>query len=221
MKAIETAAAESKTQSFYDRIADVHNLALKINGYRASVAKYLRSLDLSIGPDSYVLDAGSGTGIVTLGFQDAGFRPQQTVAFDLSLNSLKIAREQFVREKKKVDAKRISAVQGNVLVLPFGDDTFDLIVTCGVLEYVSLDEGLRELSRVLKPGGRLVLIPVKPSLVGTVLEFLYKFKIHPVKNVRRISKRYFNIVGEHEFPWSEPIGWSKSIFLLEKVRAQS
>lgn len=216
MKAIETAAAESKTQSFYDRIADVHNLALKINGYRASVAKYLGSLDLQVGPDSYVLDAGSGTGIVTLGFQDAGFRPKQTIAFDLSLNSLKIARDQFVKERKKVDSKRISPVQGNVLVLPFGDDTFDLIVTCGVLEYVSLDDGLLELSRVLKPGGRLVLIPVKPSLVGSVLEFLYKFKIHPVKNVRHISQRYFNIVGEHEFPWSEPIGWSKSIFLLEK-----
>lgn len=212
----KAASRKTKTQSFYDRIADVHNLALKINGYRASVAKYLRSLDLEIGPDSYVLDAGSGTGIVTLGFQDAGFRPRQTVALDLSGISLKIARDQFRKEKKKVDAKRISAVQGNVLVLPFAEDTFDLILTCGVLEYVSLDDGLQELARVLKPGGRLVFIPVKPSLVGTVLEFLYKFKIHPVKNVRRISQRYFNIVGEHEFPMSEPIGWSKSIFLLEK-----
>jgi ubiquinone/menaquinone biosynthesis C-methylase UbiE len=218
MKA-KKAAAQIKTQSFYDRIADVHNLALKVNGYRASVAKYLRSLDLKIGPDSLVLDAGSGTGIVTLGFQNAGFRPKRTIAFDLSRKSLTIAREQFLKEKKKVDAKRISAVQGNVLDLPFAADTFDLILTCGVLEYVSLDEGLHELSRVLKPGGKLVFIPVKPSLVGTVLEFLYKFKIHPVKNVRRISQRYFNIVGEHEFPVSEPIGWSKSIFLLEKKSA--
>lgn len=216
MKAKRAAVKKNKTQSFYDRIADVHNLALKINGYRASVAKYLRSLDLNIGPESVVLDAGSGTGIVTLGFSDTGFKPKRTVAFDLSHNSLKIAREQFLKEKKKAGSKRVSAVQGNVLVLPFADDTFDLVLTCGVLEYVSLDEGLRELSRVLKPGGRLVFIPVKPSLVGSVLEFLYKFKIHPVKNVRRISKRYFNIVGEHEFPLSEPIGWSKSIFLLEK-----
>jgi len=40
--------AKTKTQSFYDRIADVHNLALKVNGYRTSVAKYLRSLDLNL-----------------------------------------------------------------------------------------------------------------------------------------------------------------------------
>ena len=36
---------KTKTQGLYDRIADVHNLAMKVNGYRASVAKYLKSLD--------------------------------------------------------------------------------------------------------------------------------------------------------------------------------
>lgn len=215
MKGKSTAARKTKTQSFYDRIAEVHNLALKVNGYRTSVAKYLRSLNLEIGPESLVLDGGSGTGIVTLGFQEAGFRPRQTVAFDLSAKSLGIARQQFKKEKT-ADHKRISAVQGNILDLPFSDDTFDLVLTCGVLEYVSLDAGLSELARVLKPGGKLVLIPVKPSLVGSVLEFLYKFKIHPVKNVRQISQQYFNIVGNHKFPVTDPIGWSKSIFLLEK-----
>ncbi|MCV4939235.1 hypothetical protein OFC17_31105, partial [Escherichia coli] len=57
---------KDKTASFYDRIAEVHNLALKLNGYRDSVARFLRSLDLEINRDSMVLDAGSGTGIVTM-----------------------------------------------------------------------------------------------------------------------------------------------------------
>ena len=207
--------AKTKTQSFYDRIAEVHNLALKVNGYRRSVAKYLRLLDLQLDNESLVLDAGSGTGIVTLGFQDAGFRPRKTIAFDLSRNSLKIAREQFGKEKK-IDATNIEAVQGNVLQLPFGDATFDLVLTCGVLEYVSLDDGLKELARVMKPGGKLVFIPVKPSFVGSVLELLYNFKIHPLESVRKISQQYFRIVGNHEFPTTEPIAWSKTIFLLEK-----
>jgi ubiquinone/menaquinone biosynthesis C-methylase UbiE len=208
-------AAPAKTQNFYDRIADVHNLALKINGYRASVTKYLNSLDLDIDAESYVLDAGSGTGIVTLGFQDTEFRPKKTIALDLSLNSLKIAQEQFEKERS-IDAANICSVQGNVLEVPFADETFDLVVTCGVLEYVPLDAGLRELARLMKPGAKLVFIPVKPSLVGSVLELLYKFKIHPLDEVRRISKKYFRIVGNHEFPISDPIGWSKTIFLLEK-----
>lgn len=204
-----------KTASFYDRIADVHNLALKLNGYRDSMAKFLRSLEFDIRPDSMVLDAGSGTGIVTLAFHQAGFRPAKTVAFDLSGNSLQIAMEQAGKEKF-TDSKNIVPVQGNILRMPFADGSFDLVLSCGVLEYVPLDDGLRELARVIKPGGQLVLLPVKPSLVGSVLELLYKFRIHPPENVRRTSRQYFNILGEPEFPIAEPISWSKAIFLLER-----
>lgn len=203
---------KDKTQSFYDRIADVHNFALKINGYRASVAKYLRSLDLGLTKDSAVLDAGSGTGIVSLGFLDSKLPAKAFVAFDLSHKSLQIAAKEFQR----YNADHFTAVQGNVLTMPFANDHFDLVVTCGVLEYVPLDIGLQEMARVLKPGGKLVFIPVKPSIVGTVLEILYKFKIHPVEDVRKISQQYFKIVGNHKFPLNEPISWSKSIFLLEK-----
>ena len=102
-------AAKTKTQGLYDRIADVQNLAMKVNCYRASVAKYLKSLDLKIGPDSLVLDAGSGTGIVTLAFQDAGFRPKRAIALDLSFNSLKVSSEEF--KKRKRYSKRTNAVK--------------------------------------------------------------------------------------------------------------
>lgn len=204
-----------KTRNFYDRIADVHNLALKINGYRNSVAKFLSSLELDINSESLILDAGSGTGIVTLGFYDANFYPKKTIALDLSFNSLKIAEEQFEKNEKTSESVRL--VQGNVLQLPFADETFDLILTCGVLEYVSLDAGLKEFARVLKKGAKLVLIPVRPSFVGSVLEIFYNFKTHPVEKVRKISQRYFDVIGDYKFPLNEPIGWSKMIFLLQKT----
>lgn len=206
---------KSKTQNFYDQIADVHNLAMKVNGYRNSVAKFLKSLDLKLDENSMVLDAGSGTGIITLGFQSAGFRPRKIIALDLSFNSLKIAREQFEKDKE-TDESRISPVQGNILNLPFADESLDLVLSCGVLEYVPLDAGLQEMARVLKKNAKLVMIPIKPSFVGVVLEMLYKFKAHPIEDVKEISHQYFNIVGNYKFPITEPIGWSKTIFLLEK-----
>ena len=210
-----TESTKSSTGSFYDRIADVHNLAMKLNGYRRSVGKFLRTIDLDVDEDSLVLDAGSGTGIVTLGLQSSGLDPRRTVALDLSRNSLKVAREQFEKDRD-CDPSKIDTVQGNILELPFGDSTFDLVLTCGVLEYVPLDAGLRELARVMKPGTKLVLIPVKPSLVGSVLELLYKFKTHPLEEVRRTASEHFTIVGNYEFPVTEPIGWSKTVFVLEK-----
>lgn len=206
---------QSKTQTFYDRIADVHNLAMKVNGYRSSVAKYLQSLDLKLDENSLVLDAGSGTGIVTLGFHSANLPVKKSIALDLSFNSLKVSREQFEKDRR-TDATKICAVQGNVLQMPFADQTFDLTLTCGVLEYVPLEEGLREFARVLKSGAKLVLIPVKPSLVGTMLEILYNFKTHSIEETKRIANQYFKVVGNYEFPITEPMGWSKMIFLLEK-----
>lgn len=203
-----------KTQGLYDRIADVQNLAMKINGYRSSVAKYLRSLNLDIKEDSLVLDAGCGTGLVTLAFQEAGYRPNRIEAVDLSHRSLSVARVEF-RQRRRL-SQRTDVVQSNVLTLPFADETFDMVLMCGVLEYTPLDDGLREAARVLKHGAPLVFLPVKPSIVGSVLELLYNFKIHPVAKVREAAERYFNIVGNHEFPITEPIAWSKTIFLLEK-----
>ncbi|HTH50548.1 MAG TPA: class I SAM-dependent methyltransferase [Pyrinomonadaceae bacterium] len=208
-------ASSNKTQTLYDRIADVHNLAMKVNGYQRSVAKYLRSLDLELDENSLVLDAGSGTGIITLGFHDSGLPFGRIVDLDLSFKSLEISREEL--EKKGSLAERTDTVQANVLSMPFEDETFDLVLTCGVLEYTPIDDGLREAARVLKKGAPLVFVPVKPSIVGSVLELLYNFKIHPLESVRVAAQKYFRILGNHEFPITEPIGWSKTIFLLEKI----
>lgn len=206
---------KNKTQLFYDRIADVHNLAMKINGYRTSAAKYFRSLNLDVSSDSSVLDAGCGTGLATLAFYEAGYRPKETFALDISFKSLEVAKEQF--EEDKIRAVRdVRPVQGNLLALPFEDGKFDFVLTCGALEYVPLEKGLEELARVLKKDGVLVLIPVRQSLVGSMLEILYNFKIHSITEVKKVSSKYFQIVSNHKFPITEPIGWSKSIFLLRK-----
>lgn len=206
---------KDKTQKFYDRIADVHNLAMKINGYRDSAAKYFRSLKLDVKPDSLILDAGCGTGLATLAFYSAGYRPRETFALDLSFKSLEVAKEQF--EQDKISAvKNVHPVQGNLLSLPFENEKFDFVLTCGALEYVPLELGIKELARVLKKDGMLVLIPVRQSLVGSMLEVLYNFKIHSMEEVKNVSANYFKMVGNHKFPITEPIGWSKTIFLLQK-----
>jgi ubiquinone/menaquinone biosynthesis C-methylase UbiE len=203
------------TRNFYDRIADVHNLVLRLNGYRNSVARFLRSIDLGIDENSLVLDAGSGTGIITLAFQSAGLKPKHLVAVDLSRKSLEVARNQF-RKDSRCDEGRISVSQSNILALPFGDESFDLVLTCGVLEYVPLGAGIKELSRVIRKGGKLILIPVKPSFVGSVLEILYKFKTIRPEDIIEQSEGDFTVKGRYDFPISEPISWSKSIVVLEK-----
>jgi hypothetical protein len=45
---------------------------------------------------------------------------------------------------------------------------------------------------------------------------LYNFKTHSIEETEEIAACWFEIVGNYEFPITEPIGWSKMIFLLEK-----
>lgn len=206
---------KNKTQKFYDRIADVHNLAMKINGYRTSAAKYFRSLRLAVDSETTVLDAGCGTGLATLAFYEAGYRPKETYALDLSFKSLEVAKEQFTEDKIQA-VHSVQPVQGNLLCLPFEDEKFDVVLTCGALEYVPLEKGLDELARVIKKDGILVLIPVRQSFVGSMLEVLYNFKMHKISEVKKIAAKHFHIMGNYKFPITEPMGWSKSIFLLRK-----
>ena len=162
--------------------------------------------DFCVGGKGFkVLDAGCGTGL-NLEWLRRYAIEENIFGLDFSSDAIDFCRTRNLK----------NLVQASATDLPFADESLDLILMCGVLEYTPLDTGLREAARVLKKGAPLVLLPVKPSLVGSMLELLYKFKIHPIDNVRVAASRYFNIVGNHEFPITEPIAWSKTIFLLEK-----
>lgn len=206
---------EANTQKFYDRIADVHHVALRLNRYRQSVAKYINSLNLALPAGAKALDAGCGTGIQTLALGDSDLDFKQIISLDLSGKSLRVAKNHF-RNDKKFDHRKVGVVQGNILTYPFEDNYFDFVLTCGALEYVPLEEGINEMARIMKPGGKLVFIPVKPSVVGSVLEFLYHFKKIDMDQLKNLTADRFNIVGSHKFPMTDPISWSKKVYLMEK-----
>ena len=93
-----------------------------------------------------VLDVGAGTGLVALGAASRLKGTGRVVACDVSRDALAHCRDQ------------VDAVVGDASRLPFRDERFDVVFTRSVLIY--LDDkpaGVRELFRVLKPGGRAVV----------------------------------------------------------------
>jgi ubiquinone/menaquinone biosynthesis C-methylase UbiE len=201
--------------SLYDRIANLYNMTFKFNGYARSLDHYLRAHPLPVSPGARILDAGCGTGLLTLALLRALDFQVSITAADLSLTSLVTARR-TVKEEVGRRARDVHFTQANVLQLPYADNSFDLIVTSGVLEYVSLRDGFGELARVLAPGGYMLHLPVRPSLMSRLLELMFRFKTHPPQEVTHHTSRYFRILEDYKFPPLHPIGWTKTAVLAQK-----
>lgn len=202
------------TGSFYDRIAGLYDITFKFNGYSRSLEKYLEEQLPPLPAQARVLDAGCGTGLLTLALLKVLDQPLRITAIDLSSSSLATASRAVAENSGRTQSVRFA--QANLLQLPFADDSFDLIMTSGVLEYVSLSEGFGELARVIRPGGYMLHLPVRPSLPSKLLEVMFRFKAHPPREVEKQTTRHFRIVDNHRFPPLEPIGWTKTAVLAQK-----
>ena len=99
-----------------------------------------------------VLDAGTGPG--TLAREIARSFPRlQVYGIDLSEDMIQLAREHARREQLD---KRVHFESGNVAQLPYPDQSFDVVVsTISMHHWYELEQPLRDLYRVLRPGGRL------------------------------------------------------------------
>src|SRR5438034_4333197 len=136
--------SEARAGSFYDRIARVYDLTFKFNGYGRSLDQYFELHPLPIFPGARILDAGCGTGTLTMALLRTLKMPVKLTALDLSVSSMRTAKKYVAKDNPRNQSVRFT--QGNMLALPFADESFDLVVTSGVLEYVPLDEGLSELA---------------------------------------------------------------------------
>ena len=201
--------------SIYDRFTNLYDLMFRVNGYGRSVEHYLRENPLPLAAGARVLDAGCGTGLLTLAFLRAHRRPADITSIDLSVRSLQTARK-AARKLKLAPRREATFAQANALTLPFADETFDLVMTSGVLEYLPLREGLQEMARVLAPGGLLFFVPVRPAPVTLLLEVMFRFKAHPPEEVEENTRRFFRVIEHHHFAPFEPIGWTKSLVLAQK-----
>jgi ubiquinone/menaquinone biosynthesis C-methylase UbiE len=201
--------------SIYDRFTNLYDLMFRINGYGLSVERYLRESLPPLPVNARILDAGCGTGLLTLALLRVLERPANVTAVDLSARSLQTARR-AVQKSSRAEQRPVSFVHANVLGLPFADESFDFVMTSGVLEYVPLGEGMGELARVLAPGGYLLHLPVRPTPMSTLLEVMFRFKAHPPREVNEHTQSFFRVIENHHFHPIEPIGWTKTAVLAQK-----
>src|SRR2546421_8038268 len=206
---------EARAGSYYDKIAAFYDLTFKLNGYGRSLDQYFAENPLPISRDARILDAGCGTGLLTLALMRSVHFPVNIIALDLSATSISAAKKAVVESRGR--ARDVTFAEGNLLSLPFSDNSLNLVVTSGALEYVPLGEGMAELARVIAPGGHLLHLPCRPTPASTFLEILFRFKSHPRQEILNQTKNHFRMVHEYRFPPFQIIGWSKTAMLGQKL----
>jgi ubiquinone/menaquinone biosynthesis C-methylase UbiE len=205
---------EARAGSYYDKIAAYYDLTFKLNGYGRSLDEYFVNNPLPVSRGAKILDAGCGTGLLTLALLRSLHFPVNITSLDLSATSISAARKAVAESPGRT--RDVTFAEGNLLSLPFADNSLDLVVTSGALEYVPLGEGMTELSRVIAPGGHLLHIPCRPSPATTFLEILFRFKKHPRREILSQTEEHFRLVHEYRFPPLQIIGWSKTAILAQK-----
>jgi ubiquinone/menaquinone biosynthesis C-methylase UbiE len=144
--------------SFWDEPARLLRLRLERNGiYQSQI----------LGKE--VLDAGCGGGRYTVAWRLLGAR--RAIGVDISPSGIESARGRLV----DAGMDRVIFEVGNVLKLPFEDNSFDIVFSNGVLHHTpDWKAGVAELVRVLKPGGMgwLYLIEDPGGLFWDVIETL-------------------------------------------------
>ncbi len=100
------------------------------------------------------LDVCCGTGDVSFALSQAG---AETIGIDFSAAMLEVAHRRLDAREK--GAAALQFLQGDALNLPFPDQSFDVVtISYGLRNLSDLNAGLRELRRVLRPGGRLLIL---------------------------------------------------------------
>jgi demethylmenaquinone methyltransferase/2-methoxy-6-polyprenyl-1,4-benzoquinol methylase len=153
--------SEPQVRAMFDRIARVYDLMNSVMTAGLHHRWRERAADLAqVGPGARALDVATGTGDMAIELARRVGPDGSVIGSDFSEAMLDLAREK---------SSDVHFEWGNALELPYEDASFDAVtVGFGARNFSDLRQGLSEMARVAKPGGRVVVLeittPQRPPL---------------------------------------------------------
>lgn len=171
---------------YYDRVIGAMSLGSGA-WYRQDALKRT-----GVTTGSRVLDVGAGTGAVTLRAQNLTGAAGLVVALDPSTGMLTCGRERGVQH----------AVRGFGERIPFPDECFDFVTMGYALRHVSdLTETFKEYLRVLKPGGRVLLLEISRPEPGFKHFLLKLYMRHIIPNLSALLSGHAHVRRLMQYYW--------------------
>lgn len=151
------------------RWSKYYDLLVKLLTFGKDTALRKETIRLaSLSPNATVLDVGCGTGSLTLFAEQALGNGGRVYGIDASPEMIFAAHQKSIRQRQSVDF-RVAVIES----LPFPDAMFDVVLSSLMFHHLPGDlksRALSEVSRVLKPGGKLLIVDVKRP-VGLLQHF--------------------------------------------------
>jgi demethylmenaquinone methyltransferase / 2-methoxy-6-polyprenyl-1,4-benzoquinol methylase len=141
--------APDAVRTMFDRIAPVYDAMNRVMTAGLDVRWRRLTAEAAVRRGDRVLDAACGTGDLAIADVKAGAG---------KVTGLDFSEQMLARARRKAP---LEWIRGDMLALPFADGTFDAAtVGFGVRNVADLELALRELRRVLRPGGRLAILEI-------------------------------------------------------------
>jgi demethylmenaquinone methyltransferase/2-methoxy-6-polyprenyl-1,4-benzoquinol methylase len=163
---------EQQVEAMFDRIAKRYDLMNTVMTAGLHDQWRERAVDVAdIGPGSHVLDVATGTGDLAFELAKRVAPGGSVTGADFSEEMLSVARQKQPKSLAGIDAEVIFE-QGNALELKYDDDTFDAVtVGFGVRNFSDLAAGLTEMARVVRPGGKFVILEISQPTKAPLAQF--------------------------------------------------
>jgi len=193
-------------QGFFDRVGPrLYAIFFGALGYRASLRHFMRAHHHRFGLRDHmaILDAGIGTGFLTVGLLRESPIPLEAVGMDFSRGMLTGLKRRLTTEGLE---SRVRLNLADMRRMPFPHHAFDLVITSAAMEYLpQVRDGIVECARVLRPGGRLLFIATRDSLMGKAIAATWKNKVlSPIHVADCMRRAGMTRVERLRFPWYFP-----------------
>jgi demethylmenaquinone methyltransferase/2-methoxy-6-polyprenyl-1,4-benzoquinol methylase len=215
---------EPQVEAMFDRIAGIYD---RLNSLMTAGLHHRwreRAVALAgVGQGSNVLDVATGTGDLAFALARTVGPDGSVVGADFSEAMLEIARRKGESSGAESGAAPVRFEQANALLLPHVTGEFDAAtVGFGVRNFSDLDQGLRELARVVRPGGRVVILemttPRRPPL-STFFRLWFDRVVPVIGRLAGDSAAYTYLPNSvRRFPGPEELAARMSAAGLKQVR---
>jgi SAM-dependent methyltransferase len=150
-----------------------------LTGHEALAGRLIRQGEFDVRGCKRILDAGCGNGRYSKFLLREADPDAVVTAFDLSPQMLK-------RAQSRLPGRRVTHSIADLTRLPYANETFDAVVCGWVLEHLPDPRpGLTELARILKPGGKLLLMATEDTLTGAMCSRLWHCRTYNRAQLRQ------------------------------------